>query len=182
MSAFEFFFGFFSLVMGLAMATVATGLANVLRARKVVPLGRLTPLLALLVLLDICSFWVIGWNNLQDIAITYATIYLGLAMTLVYFLSAALVFPNDASEWPSLDDYYDSHKRLVLGGVLFSNALGLIWRVMSVDAGEFDPVTTALLILFFGVLIALMFIRNRRINLALLLVHLSTDVVQAFVG
>ena len=167
--------------MGLAMATVATGLANVLRAHKVVPLGWLTPLLALLVLLDICSFWVIGWNNLQDVTITYGTIYLGLGMTLVYFLSAALVFPKDASEWPSMDDYYDSHKRLVLGGILFSNAVGLIWRVMLAGPGEFDPVTTALLILFFGVLGALMVIRNRRVNLVLLLVHLSTDVAQAFV-
>ncbi|MDP1913419.1 hypothetical protein [Brevundimonas sp.] len=182
MTAFEFFFGFFSLVMGLALVTVASGLANVLQARKVVPLGWLTPLLALLVLLDICSFWVIGWNNFQDVTISYGTIYLGLGMTLVYFLSAALVFPKDSSEWPSLDDYYDSHKRLVLGGVLFSNAVGVIWRVMTVDQRAFDLTTTALLVLFFAVLIALMLIKNRRVNLVLLLAHLSTDAAQAFVG
>lgn len=181
-SPFEFYFGFFSLVMGLALATVATGLANVLRARKVVPLGWLTPLLALVVLFDIVSFWVIGWSNFQDITIGYASLYLGLALTMIYFLSAAIVFPKDASEWASLDDYYDSHKALVLGGVLASNAIGITWRVMTTGLAGYSVIDAVLLALFFGLLGALVVIKNRRVNLVLLLLHLSMDLAQAFVA
>lgn len=181
MSAFEFFFGFFSLIMGLAVATVASGLADVLRARRVVPIGWLTPLLALLILLDISTFWVTGWTGLQNIEITYTTIYSGLVIALVYFLAAAMVFPRDASEWPSLDEYYDTHKRLVIGGVLFSNTLGLVSRLMLGDRlAGFDPTRIALLALFFGLLIALLLVRNRKVNVALLALHCVVNVAPAF--
>ncbi len=181
MSAFEFFFGFFSLIMGLAVATVASGLADVLRARTVTPIGWLTPLLGLLILLDISTFWVNGWNGLQDIQIGYASIYTGLLISLVYFLAAAMVFPKDASEWASLDDYYDGHKRLVIGGVLFSNTLGLASRLVLGDQlAGFDPIRIVLLTLFFGLLIALLFIRNRRINVGLLALHCVVNLAPAF--
>jgi hypothetical protein len=180
-SAFEFFFGFFSLIMGLAVATVASGLADVLRARKVVPIGWLTPLLALLILLDISTFWVTGWTGLQNIEITYSTIYTGLVIALVYFLAAAMVFPRDASEWPSLDDYYDSHKRLVIGGILFSNTLGLLSRLVLGDRlAGFETTRIILLALFFGLLIALLFVRNRKLNIALLALHCVVNVAPAF--
>ena len=181
MSAFEFFFGFFSLIMGLAVATVASGLADVLRARRVVPIGWLTPLLALLILLDISTFWVTGWTGLQNIEITYSTIYAGLVIALVYFLAAAMVFPRDASEWPSLDDYYDGHKRWVIGGILFSNTLGLLSRLMLGDRlATYDPTRLVLLALFFAVLIALLFVRNRKANIALLALHCVINVAPAF--
>jgi hypothetical protein len=181
MSAFEFFFGFFSLIMGLAVATVASGLADVLRARRVVPIGWLTPLLALLILLDISTFWVTGWTGLQNIEITYSTIYTGLVIALVYFLAAAMVFPRDAAEWPSLDDYYDGHKRWVVGGILFSNTLGLLSRLVLGDRlAGFDPTRIVLLALFFGLLIALLFVRNRKVNVALLALHCAVNVAPAF--
>ncbi|HYC69184.1 hypothetical protein [Brevundimonas sp.] len=181
MTAFEFFFGFFSLIMGLAMASVASGLADVLRSRKVVPIGWLTPLLALLILLDISTYWVTGWNRLQDIQINYASIYTGLVIALAYFLAAAMVFPRNASEWTSLDDYYDGHKRWVIGGVLFSNALGLASRVVLGDRLDGSgPTEIVLLALFFGLLVALLFVRNRKVNAALLALHCVVNVAPAF--
>jgi hypothetical protein len=181
MSAFEFFFGFFSLIMGLAVATVASGLADVLRARRVVPIGWLTPLLALLILLDISTFWVTGWTGLQNIEITYSTIYTGLVIALVYFLAAAMVFPRDASEWPSLDDYYDSHKRLVIGGILFSNTIGLLSRLVLGDRlAGYDPTRLILLALFFAVLIALLFVPNRKANIGLMALHCAINIAPAF--
>lgn len=169
MSAFEFFFGFFSLIMGLAAVTLAAGLADVLKSRQAVKVGLLTPLLAVFMLMDISTFWAIGWKGLQSIEISYATIYLGLGMSLSYFLAASLVFPKDASEWPSLDDYYQGHKRLALAGVFVANSIGLSYRIVW---GDFDGMTVvqgARLALFFAALAALMLARNRALNIGLLL-------------
>lgn len=168
MSPFEFFFGFFGLIMGLAAATLASGLADVLKSRKTVRVGVLTPLLALLLLLDISTFWATGWVELQDIEISYSTIFAGLALSLTYFLGASLVFPRDPSEWPSLDEYYKAHKRLPLAAMLIANAGGLVWAITSAGEG-YAPTTILRLSLFYGGLFLLMTVRNGRANIILLI-------------
>jgi hypothetical protein len=167
-STFEFFFGFFSLIMGLAAVTLASGLAGVLKSRQAVKVGVLTPLLAGFMLMDISTFWAVGWLSLQDIPINYGTIYLGLGMTLTYFLAASLVFPSKPSEWPSLDDYYFGHKRLALGGVMVVNLTGLIFQIVWAHSDGFTLAQGVRLGLFFGCLAALIVLRGRRTNIALL--------------
>lgn len=179
MSAFEYFVGFFSLIMGLAAVTVAAGLADMLRVRKAVNVGVLTPLLALFMLMDISTFWANGWVGLQDVQISYATILVGLTITLPYFLAASLIFPKEPADWPSLDDYYDGHKRLPLLGVIFSNGVGLLYRA---GWGAFDGVTLVQglrLGLFFATLVALILIRNRRTNVGLLILICLIDLAPA---
>ncbi|WP_167309524.1 hypothetical protein [Brevundimonas naejangsanensis] len=56
LNAFEFFFSFYGLVLGLSVAVTATGLATAIQHRKKIQIGWLTPLLALFVCLDIASF------------------------------------------------------------------------------------------------------------------------------
>ena len=48
MSEFEYFFSFYGLLLGLTVAEVAVGFANAIDAHKQRPIGRLTPLLAIL--------------------------------------------------------------------------------------------------------------------------------------
>ncbi len=57
MSAFEFFFSFYGLILGLAVVEVLTGFSRAMRARTRIRLGIVTPLLALFILLDLISFW-----------------------------------------------------------------------------------------------------------------------------
>jgi hypothetical protein len=179
MSPFEFYFGFFGLIMGLAAVTLASGLADALKSRKAVRIGVLTPLLALFMLIDISTFWAIGWES-QDVEISYATIYWGLAVSLTYFLGASLVFPRDPSEWPSLNDYYDGHKRLPLAAVWITNAVGGITTVTLTSEG-YAPATILRLSLFFGAIVALMMIRNRRANIVLLILLILINLTPAFV-
>lgn len=167
MNPFEYFVGFFSLIMGLAAVILATGLADMLKARQAVKVGVLTPLLALFMLMDISTFWASGWLGMQDLQISYATIYIGLLVTLPYVLAASLVFPRDPAEWPSLDDYYVGHKRMALAGVIFSNAIGLFWSNWG-EMGELSLLQGLRLCLFFGALAGLILLRGRRINIALL--------------
>ena len=177
MTTFEFYFSFFGLLLGLSVAEVASGLARMLRARDRVRLGLLTPLLGVLVLLDVSSFWVIAWRSLQDVPISHLTIYTGLVVALAYYVAAAVVFPTDPERWTTLDDYYDGHKRWVVGGVLFSNAVGFGTRLASGLAVDFNPFEIGLTAVFFGVLVALLFVRNRRANAVLLALHCATNLV-----
>lgn len=57
MSAFEFFFSFYGLVLGLSVAVIATGVARAFKHRKTVKIGWKTPMLALFVAFDIATFW-----------------------------------------------------------------------------------------------------------------------------
>ena len=47
---------------------------------------------ALFVGLDIASFWDSAWVNFRDLPFSYGMLVIGLAITLIYFIAASLVF------------------------------------------------------------------------------------------
>lgn len=62
MSAFEFFFSFYGLLLGLSVAELVGGFARVLHQKARVRFGFLTPLLAVFVAVDIATFWNQAWS------------------------------------------------------------------------------------------------------------------------
>lgn len=125
MSAFEFFFGLFGLILGLAIAVVIGGLSDVLRERKRIPIGWLTPMLAVFVLFDLSSMWVNAWSDMADIQVAFGPFIAALIVAGIYFFAASMVFPKTVNDWSSLDEYYLGHHRWVLRGVLAAN-LGVV--------------------------------------------------------
>lgn len=173
MSAFEFFFGFYGLILGLAVAEVVGGLAKALRARGGMRLGLCTPLLALFVLLDLIQFWSDTWTRHQDIQINAAVLTVALAVAAIYYFAASLVFPDRFEDWETVDDYFDRHKRLVIGASLVANLLGLFVLPLvagqpEVLAGLGSPVAALFLAVWIAPMAAICLVRNRRINAALL--------------
>jgi len=129
MSAFEFFFSFYGLLLGLSVAVIATGLATAIQHRKKVRIGRLTPLLATFVALDIATFWDSAWTNFRDMPFSYGLLVAGLAVALVYFIAATLVFPHQIEDGDSLDDHFWANKRIVLLLLVAANGLGVLMMV-----------------------------------------------------
>lgn len=174
MSAFEFFFSFYGLILGLSVVEIITGLVRVLKQRQRVRIGWLTPLLALFVLLDISSFWTAAWGTMQDLDVSYRLIFIGLVIAGIYYAAASMVTPDEPAEWPDFDDFYDNHKRYVLAGVAIANFMAFeVVQMLSEGAAawlaKFDsPVAFVAVFLNYCTLLALALIRNRRINLALL--------------
>ena len=125
MGAFEFFFSFYGLLLGLSVAAIATGAATAVQKRKQIRIGWLTPLLALFVALDIASFWDAAWTNFRHLPFSYGLLVAGLAIALVYFIAASLVFPNEIEEGQSLDDHFWSNKTIVLALLIVANLLGV---------------------------------------------------------
>ena len=182
MERFDFYFSFYGLVLGLSVAQVAGGLANAVGSRKAIRLGWLTPLLALFVLLDLASFWVQAWRIRQYVVISYASIFIGLAVALAYYISAALIFPRQSADWPDLDEHYTAHKRQVLAGVLFANSVVTALSVALRPDVVLGDLLTPDYILFYVAIIALLFTRSKRLDAALLSALIAYYIVGATSG
>jgi len=168
MDSFNFVFSLFGLLLGLALAEVLGAFGAALQERHKVRIGWLTPLLGLIVMCDLTSFWAWAWDARAVVSARYLVLLCALVITAIYYLAARLVFPHDRKEWPDFDLYYFTHKFWVVGGVLLSNAL--------LSAGElalgFNPFATHLVqffaILFYAQGIALLLLRSRRWSIAVM--------------
>ena len=123
MSAFEFFFSFYGLVLGLSVAVIATGAARAFKHRKTVRVGWKTPLLALFAALDIATFWDAAWTNLGQAPYSYGMLIAGLGVAIVYFIAANLIFPEPEDDAQSLDQHFAANKRAVLLLLTLANVL-----------------------------------------------------------
>ena len=186
MSPFEFFFSFYGLILGLSVAVVITGFTNVLKQRKRVRIGWLTPLLASFVLIDIASFWIGAWGTMQEVPIQHFLLVLGLIAAGSYFVSASMVVPDDFEAWPDFDAYFDSHKHWVMGGVFTSNmiAFEIMPWVTGATAQDMIARYFSLIglvnLLFLGLCLVVAVSRNRRVNLAMLILLLIYYAVTGF--
>lgn len=114
MSAFEFFFSFYGLLLGLSVAVIATGFATAIQHRRKIRIGWLTPMLALFVGLDIASFWDFAWTIFRDVPYSYGLLVAGMVIALTYFVAASLVFPHAIEDGMSLDDHFWANKKTAL--------------------------------------------------------------------
>ncbi|EGF89659.1 putative membrane protein [Asticcacaulis biprosthecium C19] len=125
MSPFEFFFSFYGLLLGLSVAVLATGAARAFKHRRRQPVGWLTPLLAIFVALDITSFWEAAWVNYRTLPFSYGLLVGGLVVAVVYFIAAALVFPDESDTPVPLDQHFWTNKRTTLCLLIVANLLGM---------------------------------------------------------
>ena len=137
MDNFSFYLSYYGLILGLSVAQVASGFLNAIGARQRVRLGWLTPALAIFIILDITSFWIFAWAIRASITISWASMYLGLLIAILYFMASGLVFPRNIDEWPELDTYYWKHKRWVIGGILISNMISF-WQTVAYHPPKID--------------------------------------------
>ena len=173
MSSFEYIFTLFGLLLGLALAEVLSGFSKALKARTQVRIGWLTPLLGLLVMLDLTSFWITAWDLREALPVRYWVLMLVLVHTGLYYLAATLIFPDDARAVPDHDEHYFGNKRLVLGAMLAANLPNLLLDWQRPGALLANPVAVSLTLIFFGLLLGCLIAQGRRINLALLVLMIS---------
>ena len=115
MTAFEFAFSLFGLLLGLCIAEVLGGLGRALEHRENVSIGWLTPMLGAFILLDLTTYWIALWLDRESIPITPLTLILGTAFAAAYYLAANLIFPDDLKRYAALDMNFMRVRRIVLG-------------------------------------------------------------------
>ncbi len=138
MTAFDFSFSFYGIILGLSVAAIAIGAARAFKHRKTVPVGWKTPLLATFAALDIATFWDAAWTNFRHLSFSYGLLVAGLMMAGVYFVAANLIFPEKEDEVESLDAHFWANRRavlllLVLANLLMVGAAG--WANMAREGG-----------------------------------------------
>lgn len=126
MSAFEFLFSFYGLLLGLALTEVIAGLSRAINEHARRPIGWLTPLLAVVLTLDLMTFWVAAWKDLRDVAFSAPLFVSAGVAPMIYYFAAKQVFPDAASAGGSLDDHFFQHRRWVLGGVIVANLISYL--------------------------------------------------------
>jgi hypothetical protein len=137
MSAFEFFFSFYGLLLGFSVAELVGGFARVLHERRAVRFGALTPLLALFVAIDIATFWNQAWVIFRNAPYNYALLILGLVVASTFYVAATLVFPRELKAGQTLDDHFWQHRRLVLLCVLAANLIMVsVFVLLAYRTGE----------------------------------------------
>jgi hypothetical protein len=184
MTGTDLLFQLFSLLLGLSIAELLSGLGRSWRisagATKVtthVRIGWLVPLLGFLLLCDQTHFWVSAYGIRSQLAFNYWTLLVILAIIGGYYVLSTFVFPDDPADWPDFDDYYLATNRIVIGGMFAVNLATLLDLGYQISRG-LDPSTlpfaqhwTSLtaVFLYFPGLIALWFVKSPKANAALLL-------------
>jgi hypothetical protein len=210
MSGFELVFVLFGIVLGLAVTEVLAGFARVVKlkrsgrvtgggpGRSDVRIGWLTPLLGLFVILDQTSFFMIAYNLQRVLTADYATLVAVMAVAGTYYVASTLIFPDDPEAWPDFDAHYDRQNRFVLAAVLAAN-LAVVALALAMAAGAVpgEPGATAAAaaqardgggagglanLLLFPLLVALIFVKRRAVNVALLAALILLNLAGAVMG
>lgn len=169
MSAFEFIFSFFGLLLGLALAEGLGGLSRALKASHKVRIGWATALLGIFVSCDVVTFWMYGWALRDLLPLSWPVLFGGFVVTGIYYVAVSLVFPDDFEEWGDLDAYFDKHHRKVMGAVLLCNVVLIATTLALMGAkGMFTVRALTLTWSFFPVTLIGIAARERRIAMACL--------------
>jgi hypothetical protein len=171
MSAFEFVFSLFVLLLGFSLVEVLSGFARVLNGDPEQAMGWLTPMLAVFVMLDVTGFWSLAWQGRAFIPPTYAALIVGLAIAGLYYIAASMVFPGHAAGNVDLDGHYFRVKTKVLTIVLVCQMLVHLSRFAIVGRAAFahwSPAGWVIFATYAGCLIVGIFLRARTGNLIIL--------------
>ncbi len=110
--AFEFALGLFSVLIGLAIADVATSFHRLVRAQAVTRWDPLALLSALFAVVITVGMWFDLWGIRNATSVRHFALYLALVGAFfVLFLIAASSLPDDAAEGVDLREFYGRNRR-----------------------------------------------------------------------
>jgi hypothetical protein len=177
MNQFEFVFVLYSLVLGLSLVELLTGLGRTLEfklardaADKSFDIGWLTPLLAVFVILDLLSFWMFAWR-VRDLVTASTGMVLGVVVfASAYFLASRLVFPSSPENFTDLDTHYFRVHRIVFAMLILMVAVQ--WLFLLSLPGMRMLIGDPLTITMTAILVVLMLIaattKNRKASIVVL--------------
>ena len=173
MSVFEYVFSLYSLLLGLALAHLLSGLAKVVEARHQVRLGWPTALLSLQMMLTLAIFWEIAWRARDAVPDNSAALFASLIICGLLYFAAVLVIPSDAEQHKNLDVHFFKEKDTVLACILIANLIAYGSRYALMGWSSFAYFSWAdwmELSAFMGACAAGIFVKNRKLMIAILTV------------
>ncbi|HEU0311461.1 MAG TPA: hypothetical protein VFR36_09615 [Sphingomicrobium sp.] len=195
MSDFEIMFALFSLLIGLAMAELLTGLARAWRIKRgaidkgeaAIKVGWLVPLFGFVLLSELTRFWITAYSLREYLVFDYFHLLAMAAIIGGYFIISTFVFPDEPSKWPDFDDYFLRTNRTVVGGMIVVNLTIMLYAALLVASGapwEETPVARSWISMvaaasYLPALAALWFARSKRTNLFVLILIVMLNLTLA---
>jgi hypothetical protein len=128
MNEFDCLFSFYSLLLGLAVARVATGFADMWRGRKNMVIGISPILLGLFILFSGAHQWMSFWKARSVWTIGPWPILVSIGLALPYVFVSQAMLPREQDTWASLEDYYMAHSRVLVGVLLLPPVISLSYN------------------------------------------------------
>ena len=174
MSQFEFFWAFYGLLLGLAVAELLSGFAALLRESAPPRLGVVTPLLGLQILVEMLANYVDAWGMSRAGGVSIAEFAIPTLIGLLYYVAAVIIVPRQLSDWASLDDYFDKRRKWIVGTLLLANAtvsaaLLPTWFARFGENGAWVGVWGLQVGSLLGIYIFLLLTRSRRLSVVAIL-------------
>ena len=171
MTIFELFFGLTSVVLGLALAHIASSLQKLANAGRRVKWAPEPVLVTMIILTVIVSVWIGQWGERDATSITMAQAFLQVAKMMAVYFAAASVLPDLEPGEARVDLflYYDETRRLTYGSLIIGLMLFQIYAMSNRDqAIQWDLATIFQFALYPLIYLSLILIRSRPYNIAML--------------
>ena len=162
MDAFEFLFSFFGLLLGLSVAEIAAGFSRTYDRRKVYPVSWLGPILAVVLLLDLASFWVGAWQGREAVTVNFRTTINYGVVGLLYYFAATQVFPREGAN-EALDTHVMAHRKAVAFSVIASNIIMFGPGFLRPDWTIATLINLGVNLIYFGLLVTVALARSQRV-------------------
>lgn len=143
--AFGFLFGFYGLLLGLAVAEITAGFSRAWDERRRRPIGLIGPLFGAVLLLDLLTYWLAAWGHRGMLTVRFEVAFIAAIAALLYYFAATQIFPKEGQA-ESLDDHVMDHRKAVIFCVIASNLTTFLPAFVEevVTLHQLDTVTLAL--------------------------------------
>jgi len=174
MDRFAFFFAFYGLILGLAVAELLGGFAGMVRAHALKKLEAQTALLAVLTFVLVVATWVDTFTMSRSITLNFSDLWAPILLATFYYLAAAVIFPREAGQYAHLHAYFVARKRFVVGLLFAAEMIDHVTNFgWTVDNYRHDPAKFWGWIIPYnlaidGCILALLLVRDRRANVIFL--------------
>jgi len=156
--SFDYLFSFYGLLLGIAVANVAIGFADMWRDYQKIEVGTCPPLVASSVLLGGMNVWMQMWLARPYATVNGVQMLAAAAISLPYVFVSRAIFPGqeDTPE-RSLEDHYLRHRKIILILLAIPSAISVTTHV-TLDHFHYKPweiwwaaarIALPLLLLFF---------------------------------
>jgi hypothetical protein len=178
MDRFSFFFSFYGLILGLAVAELLSGFAGMVRAHALKKLEAQTALTGLLTLTAIVATWVDAFSMERSLTLDFRDLWAPIVLAIIYYLAAAVIFPRDVRQYAHLRAYFAARRTFVIGLLFAAELVDLyVNRAYYMDTYIHDPAGFWAWLLPYnaaikGGMLALLLVRGGRATIALLVLEI----------
>jgi uncharacterized membrane protein len=138
MEQFDYLFSFYGLLLGIAVANVAIGFADMWRDCEKVEVGACPPLLACIVLFGGMNVWLTTWQTRQHVNVSGWQMLAAAAIALPYVFVSRAMFPGQEKDPErSLEEHYLRHRILILAVLTAPPIVSVVSKLLLDDIHEY---------------------------------------------